>query len=218
MPSNTEQWKAIADQFWHRWNFPNTLGCLDGKHIAICKPNNSGSLHFNYKRSFSNVFMCLGDVQSQSEEAPPKKSNSFSSSGTKKSNRKATFQKSASIPSEQDYIARTKKDKKAAAEKNLSLQSKLENSFDLATKKFDLRTVRSIHQKKKTHRAPLAEIESSKVAEKDSPAVEVPPIDFAHQLNSSPGQRRRYLTSFSIAKTAVKTEVNGDTEGNYKGG
>ena len=40
---SVEEWKAISQQFWKSWNFPNCLGAIDGKHIIIQAPNNSGS-------------------------------------------------------------------------------------------------------------------------------------------------------------------------------
>ena len=36
MPLPTEeQWKYIADDFYTKWNIPNCLGAIDGKHVNI---------------------------------------------------------------------------------------------------------------------------------------------------------------------------------------
>ena len=39
-----DKWKSIADEFYERWNFPNCIGAIDGKHVMIQCPFNSGSL------------------------------------------------------------------------------------------------------------------------------------------------------------------------------
>uniref|UniRef100_A0A8C6WH76 DDE Tnp4 domain-containing protein n=1 Tax=Neogobius melanostomus TaxID=47308 RepID=A0A8C6WH76_9GOBI len=50
LPKPTEDtWREISLDFWERWNFPNCLG--------------SGSLFFNYKKTFSVVLMALVDAQ-----------------------------------------------------------------------------------------------------------------------------------------------------------
>lgn len=46
---SNEQWLQISNKFNYKWNFPNCLGAIDGKHIAIKCPRNAGSLFFNYK-------------------------------------------------------------------------------------------------------------------------------------------------------------------------
>ena len=42
IPENKEGWKKIADDFEKRWNFPNCLASIDGKHIVIQAPRGSG--------------------------------------------------------------------------------------------------------------------------------------------------------------------------------
>ncbi|KAL1404128.1 hypothetical protein pipiens_001723 [Culex pipiens pipiens] len=51
----TADWNRISSEINTIWNFPNCLGALDGKHITIQAPPNSGSTFFNYKKTFSVV-------------------------------------------------------------------------------------------------------------------------------------------------------------------
>lgn len=60
MPSPTrEQFQRNEIEFNERWDFPNCLGCLDGKHVRIRCPCQTGSLYYNYKDFFSIVLLAL---------------------------------------------------------------------------------------------------------------------------------------------------------------
>lgn len=62
VPSN-EDWKTISDGFMTSWQFSNCLGAIDGRHMRVQAPRNSGSNYFNYKQFFSMVMMATCDAQ-----------------------------------------------------------------------------------------------------------------------------------------------------------
>ncbi len=60
-PSTAQDWKSIAEGFEWRWQFPHCCGALDSKHCIIQAPSHSGSLYWNYKKSFSIMLLALVD-------------------------------------------------------------------------------------------------------------------------------------------------------------
>ena len=80
-PPTRQDWVNIEKSFYNQWNFPNCVGAVDGKHVVIQAPHNSGSQFFNYKGTFSlvliawvdadyrSLFVDIGDYSSQSDGA-----------------------------------------------------------------------------------------------------------------------------------------------------
>lgn len=62
IPSTIEEWKNIATDIEKERGMPHSLGCIDGKHISIICPKNSGSLCRNYKHNFSLVLLAVAKV------------------------------------------------------------------------------------------------------------------------------------------------------------
>lgn len=60
-PTTAQAWRDIADQWFRRWNFPHTMGAIDGKHVACKAPPNSGSEYYNYKGFFSIILFAMVD-------------------------------------------------------------------------------------------------------------------------------------------------------------
>lgn len=63
MPQPTqENLKKISKDFFLKWQFPNCIGSIDGKHFRIQKPSHSGSEYYNYKKYFSLVLQAISDA------------------------------------------------------------------------------------------------------------------------------------------------------------
>ena len=62
LPDRQQEWREIATGFSKKWNFHNTLGAIDGKHVAIRCPPIAGSTYYNYKQFHSIILMALVDA------------------------------------------------------------------------------------------------------------------------------------------------------------
>lgn len=61
-PTTEEEWKEVANGFSDKWNFHHCCGCIDGKHVRIQAPPNSGSQYYNYKGFYSIIMLALVDA------------------------------------------------------------------------------------------------------------------------------------------------------------
>lgn len=61
-PKNVSEWECIAKEFALKWQFPNCLGALDGKHINFRSPRRDGAFYHNYKGTNSIILMALVDA------------------------------------------------------------------------------------------------------------------------------------------------------------
>lgn len=58
----SELFKKVALEFYKKWGFPNCIGSIDGKHIRVKCPANSGSMYYNYKHFFSINLLAVTDA------------------------------------------------------------------------------------------------------------------------------------------------------------
>lgn len=61
-PKTTDEWLKVASDFEEKWQFPHCLGAIDGKHVQIVPPKDSGSYYFNYKKTHSIVLMAIANA------------------------------------------------------------------------------------------------------------------------------------------------------------
>ena len=56
-----QEWLEISRGVYDKWQFPNCIGAMDGKHILIKCPKGDGSTFFNYKGFHSIALLGLVD-------------------------------------------------------------------------------------------------------------------------------------------------------------
>ncbi|XP_065310438.1 uncharacterized protein [Dermacentor albipictus] len=61
-PPTAAHWDKIRKGYSLKWNFPNVVGSIDGKHFAIQCPDKSGSDYYNYKGFYSIVLLAVVDA------------------------------------------------------------------------------------------------------------------------------------------------------------
>ena len=61
-PPTTATWTASEAGYRSLWDFPNCVGALDGKHVVMQAPANTGSAYFSYKHQFTMVLMAIVDA------------------------------------------------------------------------------------------------------------------------------------------------------------
>ena len=59
IPNTTDEWLTISQKFKEPGNFPNGLGCVDGKYIALQQSKSSGSHSRNYKGTESIILVAM---------------------------------------------------------------------------------------------------------------------------------------------------------------
>ena len=57
--STKEEWLLIAEKFENRWQYPNAIEPVDGKHVIIHKPNHGRSHYHNYKHTHSAILIAI---------------------------------------------------------------------------------------------------------------------------------------------------------------
>ena len=63
VPNTVECWEKVMRDYEPFWNFPNVCAAMDGKHVNIKCPPNTGSQFFNYKKDFSTILFAIVDAK-----------------------------------------------------------------------------------------------------------------------------------------------------------
>lgn len=59
---STARLKEVAKEFYEKWQFPNCIGAIDGRHFIVKKPKRSGSEFRKSKKNLSVVFQAVVDA------------------------------------------------------------------------------------------------------------------------------------------------------------
>nr|CAI5849367.1 unnamed protein product [Callosobruchus analis] len=62
VPKTATEWLNISKEFEIFWNIPNTIGAMDGKHIAFQGAKSAGSTYYYYKGEHSMVLLAMVDA------------------------------------------------------------------------------------------------------------------------------------------------------------
>lgn len=62
LPTSRDDWEKVREGFEKRTGFPKCIGAMDGKHIHLIQPGQSGSAFYNFKGGFSVVLFILCDA------------------------------------------------------------------------------------------------------------------------------------------------------------
>jgi len=61
-PNTEDAWREVATQFSTKWNFHNSIGAMDGKHVAIKRPPGTYQEYYNYKKFYSIILFAIVDA------------------------------------------------------------------------------------------------------------------------------------------------------------
>ena len=62
LPTTEGERIPVGNEFERKWDFPNCLGAVDGKHVEIIPPTGSGSFYWNYEGFNSLVLMSIANA------------------------------------------------------------------------------------------------------------------------------------------------------------
>jgi len=61
-PTTEGEWIHVGNEFELKWNLPNCLGAIEGEHVKITPPTESGSFYWNYKGFNSLVLISIANA------------------------------------------------------------------------------------------------------------------------------------------------------------